>query len=256
MVLLISFSSCTEDETNGAPEIPPLSTMVADFTQFNDNAIDPDGRVTSKTNFAHAALNVGFWNLALVANLAIPVAAFKVAFTEDPVFDEANDQWVWSYDFDFDGDKITAKLTGKFVSEGVQWNMYITRESKFEDFLWYTGTSNLSVTEGTWDLNIYPQDPTPFLTIEWHRSNDSDIADIRYNYVVPQDANNGSYLEYGITDDANFDVFYNIYLKGEDKSVEIKLNRETKAGQVKNMDYFEDEDFHCWDENMEDIECN
>ncbi len=37
--------------------------------------------------------------------------------------------------------------------------------------------------------------------------------------------------------------------------VNIKYNTETKAGRVKAPAYFEDSDWHCWNEQFQDTDC-
>ncbi len=47
MIFALIFNGCSDDPVpapaQDVPEMPPLSTMVIDFTDFADNAIDPSG---------------------------------------------------------------------------------------------------------------------------------------------------------------------------------------------------------------------
>ncbi len=133
--------------------------------------------------------------------------------------------------------------------------MYITRDGAFEDFAWYSGVSNLTATEGTWNLKSNPSDPTPLIDIDWSRSATSEIAEIRYTNVIPGDDGNGSYLEFGITDDPDYDAFYGIFNIENGNTREIQWNRETKARRIKDPAHYDDEDFHCWDQELMDTDC-
>ncbi|KPL16217.1 MAG: hypothetical protein AMJ92_13060, partial [candidate division Zixibacteria bacterium SM23_81] len=121
--------------------------------------------------------------------------------------------------------------------------------------LWYYGDADLFLTEGTWILNKDPEEPEPFVGIEWHRKVQDTTADIKYTNIVPDGPENGGYIFYGITNDTPYDAFYDIYNKGYDNLTNIEWNRATKDGQVKDPHHFEDEEWHCWDGDLEDIEC-
>ena len=109
---LICSSCSTEDpeDFGPSPDLPPLSTLVMDFSNFGGES---GGRILASDNWDHAALNVGVWNLIIALELVIPVASFKAAITQNPSFDKNRQLWVWNYDYDFVGKNYTTKLTGQ-----------------------------------------------------------------------------------------------------------------------------------------------
>lgn len=111
------------------------------------------------------------------------------------------------------------------------------------------------LTEGTWTLNRSPEDPEPFIGIEWERSPESDTGTIRYTNIVPGGPENGGYIFLGTTTDTPYDAFYDIYNKGKDNHTDIQWNRTTQAGQIRDPLHFEDEAWHCWDEELADVDC-
>jgi len=218
LVDLISFIffSCSNDDPNSpadqSPDIPPQSTFIMDFKSFPDTTsplllgkiLSPD--TLQRTNWKCAAFHVGFWNTILTITLAVPVAAFAEAFNHQPV-QQPDGSWLWSYDVTLGGIVHTAKLFGTSVTNGVEWRMLLTKQGFYEDFEWYTGFSNLPLTEGSWTLNKDPNEPVPFIYISWHRDPQQSTADIKYNNIIPQHPANGSYIFYGITNDDPYNRF-------------------------------------------------
>jgi len=148
-----------------------------------------------------------------------------------------------------------AELHASLVEGGVRWEMYISKQNSYNDFLWYSGTTNLNNTQATWELNLKPQNPTPFLLINWERDTQTNTAEITYTNVVPDGPENGGYIYYG-TDSSNMlDAFYHIYNKGQDNLAEIEWNRTTKNGRIKDEHHFNDSEWKCWDENWLDVVC-
>jgi hypothetical protein len=220
LIIVLIISSCSNEEPNAptgdSPDIPPQSTFIMDFSEFPDTAspislgkiLSPD--TLQRTNWGWAAFHVGFWNTLLTITLAVPVAAFAEAFNHEPV-QQPDGSWLWSYSVPVGSIIHTAKLYGKTVADGVEWRMLLTKQGFYEDFEWYTGFSNLPLTEGNWTLNKDPNDPDPFLFIEWNRNAQQNTADIKYTNIVPGDPANGSYIFYGKTNDEPYNRFYDIF---------------------------------------------
>jgi len=252
--------SCEDDKTtdsqNQAPTIPPQSSMIINFDEFPDTSSGNqlDNPNFTKRNWGWAAGNVAVWNSILTLTLAVPVAAFNEAFNHQPV-QQTDGSWLWQYSVTVQEELITAKLYGKTVTEGVEWKMLLTKEGSFTDFEWFTGFSNLPVTEGNWTLNKDPNSPTPFLYIEWNRNTTEGTADVKYTSIVSGSLQNGSYIHYGKTNEIPHNRFYQIYGAEENRLIDIKWNYEQHFGRVKDAIYFEDTNWHCWDDKLDDIDC-
>ncbi len=255
----------TQPEKGKPPEIPPVSTFLMDFNAFPDTAATllksegtPFVQTLTHHNWGWAALNVGVWNTLLTITFAVPVAAFAESFNHEPV-QQDDGSWVWSYSFRPPGGVLhTAELHATLVSDGVQWEMYISKQNAYSNFLWYSGLSEFTGQHGTWTLFHEPNDPTPFLGIEWNRNISEGTADIKYTNIIPNHPENGGYIFYGIVNQAPNDAFYDIYNKGQDNHTNIEWDRTTKAGRVKDPLHFGDADWHCWDtldNELQDIQC-
>jgi hypothetical protein len=263
LTLFIFFSCSTEEPitpTEQSPDIPPQSTFIMDFSEFPDTT-SPElfGKILSpdtlqRTNWKWAAFHVSFWNTILTITLAVPVAAFGEAFNHQPV-QQPDGSWLWSYSVFVGGAVHTAKLFGKAVGNGVEWRMLLTKQGFYEDFEWYAGFSNLPLTEGNWTLNKDPNDPVPFLYITWHRNAQQNTADIKYTNIIPQDPGNGSYIFYGITNDNPYNRFYDIFGQEENRIIDIEWNYENLFGRVMDPLRFGDPDWHCWNEQLFNIDC-
>jgi hypothetical protein len=250
LALTFTFTSCSDDDEatpETPPEIPPVGSMLMDFSNFEQ---DGGGRTTSAVNWASAAVIVGVWNVAIGVTLAVPVAAFAASINQTPAYDTERKVWVWSFDYDFVGRTYTAELTGKLIEDGVEWKMYISQEDGFQDFLWYTGQMDTGGTYGYWLLNRSPERAVEFLRIDWEKEGEG-IGSIKYTDITEGSEGNGSYIEYGKNANTDFNTFYNLYGAKEDESISIEWNDTTGAGRIQ----INDGDFQCWDENFQDVDC-
>jgi hypothetical protein len=204
-------------------------------------------------NWSWAAFHVGVWNVIITVGLAVPVTAFVESFNHIPE-QQPDGSWVWSYEVTVGGIVHSAELHALAVGGDIEWNMYVSKEGFYADFNWFSGVSNLISTEGTWTLNRAPDDPSPFVGIEWHRDPATETGEIKYTNIVPDGPENGGYIHHGITDEA-FDAFYEIFNKGQSNVINIEWSRTTKDGRVKDPAHLGSENWHCWDSALQDIEC-
>lgn len=262
-ILMFSLIGCEESTSpaDDPPEIPPASTFVIDFSDFNQaESTAPSSAAgteqLSKSYWLYARTVVGVWNAVLWVNLIVPTTSFLAAFNKDPEPEMQDDgTWVWAYSFSVLTAQFDAELHGKIVDSDIEWNMYISKEGEYEDFNWYSGKSKLTGTEGSWLLNRNPQNPESYLDIEWHRDLTNGTRDIKYTNVLPGDDENGSYIFHGLTTDTTYDAFFNIYSVVNENSTDIEWHRTNKNGRVSDARHFDDDgQWHYWDENFDNIE--
>jgi len=252
--------SCEADKTTDPqdqlPTIPPQSSMVINFNEFPDTLSGsvPEIPLAIKKNWAWAATNVQVWNSVLTLTLVVPVAAFSEAFNHQPVL-QSDGSWLWQYEISVQEGNFIAKLYGKMVTEGIEWTMLLTKAGEFTDFEWFTGFSNLPATEGTWTLNKEPNSPSPFLSIEWSRNTQDETANVKYILISPAIPQDGSYIFYGKTNEVPLNRFYLIYKAENNNLIDIKWSYESHFGRVKDSLYFEDMNWYCWDEKLDDTNC-
>ncbi len=260
----IYFTSCSENETAitpaDSPTVPPQSTMIIDFNEFPDTSspgallkYEPVDTVL-RGNWGWAAIHVGVWSTLIKVGMAIPVAAFVESFNHQPV-QQPDGSWLWTYTLTISGIDHVVKLYGTGVTNGIEWRMLLTKTGFYTDFEWFTGFSNTPATEGNWTLNHKPDDPVPFLYIEWSRNVEENSAEVKYTNIIPNSAENGSYIHYGKTNDITYNRFFNIYGIEEDRLINVEWNYDQYYGRVKDPKHFGDNNWYCWDENLFDTLC-
>jgi len=264
-IVLSAFPGCGGDDGGTgteyiAPVLPPMSTFLMDFSDFSQGRLAApvpgeqglDGSL-AKLNWTRAVTNILVWNNRINFGFAIPVAAFLEAFNHEPVR-QPDGAWLWDYDLTVDVVHL-AELYGKTEDDEVVWEMYISRDEAYTDFLWFFGSSALDGSEGTWTLNQDPDSEIPMIEIVWHRDTEAGTLDIKYTYVVPGSAKYSDYIHYGVTGGDPYDAFYDIYNVGETNHTSIEWNLDDKYGRVKDPEHFGDEDWHCWDGLLDDVAC-
>ncbi len=257
---------CSDESTgpdvSDAPEIPPQDTFLMDFSDFASSSVTAfsfpaaakPGEAMIKVNWGWAALNVTFWNTIITVGLAVPVATFVESFNHEPTLQE-DGSWLWTYSVSVGSNVYTAALYGRFGGIGTTWEMYVSKQGDYQDFLWYTGEADLLLTHGSWRLYESPVEPHELLDIAWNRDVENATGDIKYTNIVPDGPENGGYIFYGITTEEPYDAFYDIYNKGDDNHTDIEWNRTSKDGRVRDIQHFSDDEWHCWDSDLEDVEC-
>ncbi len=242
-VLVVSLAGCEKDKKVEAPPLPPASSMIIDMDGFNT------GKVTgSYNNIGMAVGAVLYWNSMLTIGLAIPVASYKEAFNHEAVRVD-NDTWQWSYDVVVHDTIFTAVLTADVTDDIVDWEMSISKEDGFQDFIWYTGTCNILATSGTWTLYNNPGDPTELIGITWNHDYETETFDVEYLDISGGDYD-GSYIYLAITDDPVFNAVYEIHNALQDTTVTVNFNTVTHAGNISNGI-----NTYCWDVNYLDVAC-
>lgn len=259
LVSVLGFQSCTkENDALKAPKLPDTKMMMMDFNGFDK--VDPDQR--SFSNWFHAAVNVYFWTRTVVEVIQVPVVAFVAALQQDAVF-QGNDTWLWSFTVNENGQQYTVELYGTLDmdNEEVDWAMYVTHSGGLQDFLWVSGSTAYDESYSNFLLNGFADEANgdyselEFMTIEYSQDLATDTEGIRYTIVVPEAPENGSYIQYGTEVNEEFPVYYDIFLSTENNTTMIQYNPESKYGRVQDEKRFHDNEWHCWDNFSNDIEC-
>jgi hypothetical protein len=252
-VLALTTVGCDENEKNAAPQLPPASTMVMDFSDFaaTKSAMD----TVSFQNWTYAATCATYWNIVIGVTCYIPVAAFHESFKHDAEY-LGNNTWEWAYGVQTQAEIYTARLIAVLDADSVTWKMYLTKSGLlgFTDFLWYEGKSANDLTGGWWMLKYRPDSAFNLLKIDWSRTTDDTEASLKYTYALPGAPENGNYIEYGIhpASDLGFNAYYYIVDMNLGQSVDIEWNRDSNVGRVKK---YGESIWSCWDENLYDMVC-
>ena len=263
LFLVFGLSACGPEEEKDsdaetAPTLPPESSMVMDFSNLSESATAKlDGKSLGLgnellshgllTNYHYAAGHVLVWNVALWANMAIPVAALRESFNHLPTR-QSDGTWVWSYTVTVVNEVYVASLHGKVSGSNVNWSMYVTKEGVYADYLWFSGVSALDGTNGTWALNYSIADatPTPLLDVSWQKDDTAGTLELRFtSKITNSGVSVGDYVEYAVTGGSPYDARYHISIA--DNLTEIEWNRTDKNGRVQDEGHYGALGWYCWD---------
>ena len=251
MAIVFLGYSCSSDDDKvnpgTAPELPPVSSMQMDFSQFDNNP-NNGGREMSG-NWQTAAFHVGVWNTVLTVNMLMPVISFKAAVSQQASYDADRGLWVWSFDHDVLGKKYGFELTGQVLADGVAWKMYVSLDNSFEDVLWYSGFMSADGSEGYWLLNKDADNTSQYLRIDW-KVESEETAYLKYTNVDSSSDNYEAYIEYGKMAAGDYTRYYNI-VGGDGSAIMIEWNHTSGIGRY-NVD---GNAYVCWNESFDDVEC-
>lgn len=186
--------------------------------------------------------------------MVVPVAAFTEALNHEAVYNPDAGNWMRSYSVTADNVVYMAKLTSEIQSDSVYWEMKISRSNSFNDFLWYSGKSAINNSGGYWVLMQKPGSTNAMLHIDWHRSSET-TGDLKYTNIIPGDFQKGAYIAFGTTT-GSYNRFYKIYNKLANNLTDIEWHQEQRIGHVKDPGHFMDNNWHCWDANLQDTQCD
>ncbi len=271
LFLVVSFmQSCEKDTVENpddliVPTLPPQETFIMPFTGYEDldttgftspqSELEERGGPTSFRNWFYAGSNVFVWNVVLGVSMAVPVASFREAFNHTPTYD-GNGAFVWSYDYTLAGATYIAALSGRFVNnnQDVEWVMNISKVGGFANVEWYRGVVARDHSGGTWTLNHRPENPEPLITIDYDKNVATGVFSIRYTNIIPGNPDNGDYIIYTTEAGDEFNRSYDFF-RGDDDFLEIEWKAPTNEGRVRNPKQYGDNDWHCWNTELQDIDC-
>ncbi|UXP31320.1 hypothetical protein N6H18_13275 [Reichenbachiella agarivorans] len=256
---LVMFSACTEDDStnngeNTEPTVPPSSTMAPDLSSFNDDSAAGE-RTALIGNWGYAALNVGIYTGILYKHLVVPVTAYQVTVGTKGYYNEETDLWIWEKNFDIPTKgSYSVKLTASVEGDDVDWKGYISQSGEIDGFVWFTGESKVGGESGSWSLYESPEEPTVWLTSEWTAEDDSDMATATFT-VEKEGDNMGSSIKYESDESAELDRIVTIYDASLDNEVVVMWNQTQAYGRVMSEAHFEDTEYHCWNTDLIDTDC-
>jgi hypothetical protein len=251
--IILVFNSCKKDEIPPIPVLPPVSSFSMEYDDFQQNKSAP----LIIKNWLYSVVNVSIFSTIVSANMVVPTIAFSESFNYEPTY--IGDQtWQWSYEFIGIGSTYKATLNGIAEKKNkVRWEMYVDKigTNSFTNFLWFEGTTT-DTTAAVWTVYENPLTPSVLFDIEWDSNSDHTKSILKYTYRNTGSTNTNSTIEFGKEPENNFDRYYNIFIASENSIINIEWNSELKYGHVKSPTFYNDENWHCWDEYLLDAWCD
>ena len=255
-----------------APELPPAEMYTIPLSFFLGTEGDPDNSAkrlgnanfVSTHNFQYGAGNLLLWNTKVAFKTVLPLYIFAQAYDAEPV---PLDLFTWQRKYQYNGlggKTFDVVLTSKYIIEWgkeweVEWTMTLSEEGGFQDFEWLKGIVALNFSRAEFSLNQDPSNPSPLVYINYEGSLDlvdplqSEVT-IRYTSADPN-RSTFKYLEYSSIPESGYTGSYDIKGAEGSSSIEIQWNLENKTGRVKDFGEYGDNEWHCWDEALEDTDC-
>lgn len=248
-------TSCKKKDTTGEkPDLPPQESLIMDFSDF-DSRPDQKSKGTTYNNFVYSFLNVAFWHTLTTSYLAIPATAYGHLLSQNARYIGDN-VWEWVYYFTYEQTDYVATLTGtRLNNEEFSMDLVIAEESNPDlGFKWFEGVCRYDHTSASWDIYKYNEgSPVKVLEVDWTKDFEANTSALTYVYVEPGQDETGSSITYGKDPSLDYNAWYTIDRSTE--TIEIEWDLATKAGRVRNENHFLDNDWHCWDSNLADVEC-
>ncbi len=243
MVLLL-ITSCDKEPVDLRPELPPMETMMMDFSDFSAQPATSKGSAATYQNFLRSYLTVGFWNVSVTLVSALPVAAYIYALEQTPVY-LGDNTWEWSYEFSLNNISYAATLSAiRINNEEFTVEMVIAFSGlPGNGVKWFDGVVRYDHTSADW--TFYKEGTIPVLEIAWNKDYESEAADLTYTYTELGQKESGSYIMWEYKPVEVYDAAYTVSMA--DGTTYIEWNTTTVEGRIKDPVFFGDDLWHCWD---------
>lgn len=253
--LMFVGTSCDKENVEQRPELPPVESMMMDFSDFSEQPAGAKGSAVGYQNFSKAYLTVGFWNLSVTLVSAIPVAAYAHALKQEAVY-MGDQNWEWSYEFVLNGASYTANLNAERTSnEEFSVSMLIAFTALPDNGVkWFEGVVRYDHTKADW--TFFKDGTIPVMEVSWNRDFETEEADLTYSFTEPGHKEDGSYIMWEYLPGEFFDASYTVSMA--DGTTEIDWNAESIQGRIFDPVFFGDENWHCWDtyaNGLADMDC-
>jgi hypothetical protein len=238
---LFMVSSCSKEDP---PELPPIESMLMDFSVFEEEPGQAKGTQETYWNFIYSAATVTIVSAAVQVYSVLPVAAYAKALQQSPVY-MCDHVWEWSFDFMLNNLQYSATLTGERISnEEFSMEMVIGLTAvPSSSVKWFDGEIRYDHTHAIW--TFYEEGSIPALEVEWNKDFETEAADLTYTIVKTGHPEVDSYISYTYIPGAEYDASFEISVTAG--ITEIEWNTATLKGRVMSVAHFQDDAWHCWD---------
>jgi len=261
IALMISAVGCSNDSTTSpggdqtqndkAPTLPDAELLDFDFSFFDQGKALEKSADFTKQNFINAYLRVVGLTVLTELVLAPPVTAFAVALHNVPSL-QPDGSWIWDCSPRRNRPPTGVRLRGLPISDGVEWELRVTlpvsHETPLDNEIWFTGVTRLEGTEGHWTFYdpTLPGDPL-VAELDW-----GDGVMGRYLMLTCREGDDdGDTLAFYDDDPVN-SIIYTDHSEGQEWY--IRWNEVDNSGSLMVPEY-NDGEVACWDENLDDVEC-
>jgi hypothetical protein len=226
-----------------------------DFSDFDYLPAKGGAKTVDDTyvNFAVAYNTIGFWSTLFNDILSVPVAGFANGLTKTATETSTN-TFEWSLSFlansvSYVGTLVAVKGSSTYTLElNAAPSSSPSSTFKYFDAVVHNDLSNV-------EWNIYKDDMGSVKVLDGTFTDDdvSGFQTLEYTYVLAAQTETSSSIEFNYTSGADYNSAY--YMTMSTGMVDVEWDAALKAGRVKSLHHFVDEDWHCWNDVLGDITC-
>ncbi len=230
------FISCERPE-----KIPPQlysgENFELDFSDF-------EGFENGETNCQNANLQIESWDKLLKDSSTLCLNAFAEFGMQEPEY-QAEMQWLWKCDFNLGDSLYHSKLLGLTENDTVIWEQYISYDTLITDYHRASGLEYTADDSAKWIIHKHPLSET--------------AGDL---YFFTQKTASGTLKKFTLgsnsvceTDSLKDDFNRYWQIISDTDTCHIFINTSTNAGQIQSKSLYSDTKWHCWDDNLKDLNC-
>lgn len=244
LLMFTILQGCSDDpasaDPDDAPMVPEATPAEVDISIFaGANApFEPEYEA-----FNNASVYAQGANATLMGNTMMGESF--LSFTEvsdDPTY--SNGEWEWVFTQSFEGEFITVRTIAREVSNGTEWEIWISGDfdgEEVEEYLFMSGFNSHDGMSGNWSFYFEEDDTSASLTYEWDITSETEYELSAYS----------DYLEYSMVyERSGADNTLEITYDAAD-NVLIYWNSDTGTGYI-----IENGVQTCWNSSFQETSCS
>lgn len=246
-ILFFGFFTCKPPE-KVAPPFPPEKDLTLDFSYF----INPPYETG---NYAFAFQTSRSWadlfndSVSLYKNMLNTISDNELKFQD-------NHTWLIS-DIYYSGDNQYDINYFEIINiDTIDTKLFFTLDSSYTNLLLFDGYFLPDSTNGFRQINKPDTGNTSvkFLKIDWNIISESK-KEVKFTNLLVDDKNGNSVL-YKDSTDNQYDVYLDFFDKASENHTFIEYSKTNFSGRIKDLKFYGDENWYCWDTNRENTDCS
>ncbi|NPA67648.1 MAG: hypothetical protein GXO50_03465 [Chlorobi bacterium] len=250
-VLLTVIFSCAEDD-KPAPDLPAYENIRPDLSYFSAPG-------DSASNYEAARNTVLMWKTLFEDSLKTYGDLYE-SLSQNELEYQDNNTWLISkkifseektYDIKyFEIAESDSVLTKMFVS------LFIDNDTVYNELLLIDGYFFPDSSTGFWLINKPDTSNTVLKYLNIEQDVKSETEKTLKITTLLIDENNGNYIIYKDSVDGQYNKYLDIFEKATENHTIIQYASSDITGRIKDLRYFGDSEWHCWNEERVDENCS
>ena len=241
---IIFANSCIPKE-KVAPSMPTNESLTFDFSYFNQN-------IEEDNNFSFVSEKVLEWRSFLEDTISIHKAIIENS-AQYSFSHQKENTWLSAFSFNLNDVNYSAKYFGIADSDTVLYKGFVSFDT-ISDLLLLDGEAHSNAKVGSWVVNEGVAEDYEFkgvkvLSVSWNFLENKHIK-----FTINQaGSENLDYISYIDSVNGEYNTYLDIYSKGNENHTFVQWNKTTKQGRVKDMLRFDNENWHYWNSDFQDV---